>query len=56
MPNAWVVLTDGDPDLIRAAFFGPTAEEAATDWRDANAGGSAVVQAHFVNYFLQVTL
>ena len=56
MPNAWVVLYDNNPLLIAAAFFGAGAEEAATDWRDVNAGGAAVREARFSSYQLVVNL
>ena len=55
-PNAYVVLTDNNPALIQAAFFGPSGEARAIAWRDANAGGAAVRPAVLSSYALIITL
>lgn len=54
--NGHVVLTDNNPQLPRAMFFGAGSEEAAIEWRDAHAGGAAVRPITVASYNLIVTL
>jgi hypothetical protein len=60
VPNCSVVLTDDNPTLPRAIFFGipsdPIGNAAAIEWRDAHAGGAAVRPARLESYGLVVTL
>ncbi len=59
-PNCSIVLTDNNPMLPRAIFFGisgdPIGNAAAIEWRDAHAGGAAVRAARVDSYGLVIVL